>query len=97
MGRHTGRMQKSTGRAVMRSPSALSLRREAERQFWKQIAIGITSEKACNCRCSRSSDQSAKRSRPDSTPRVLATWPPVRRSTLRMRAISSSTLKGLVT
>lgn len=46
MGRHTGRMQKSMGRAAMRSPGAPSLRREVERQFWKQIATGITSEKA---------------------------------------------------
>ncbi|MNY23755.1 Integrase core domain protein [compost metagenome] len=30
----------------MRSPGAPSLRREVERQFWKQIATGITSEKA---------------------------------------------------
>lgn len=39
-------MQKSVGRAAMRSPGAPSLRREVERQFWKQIATGITSEKA---------------------------------------------------
>lgn len=30
----------------MRSPGAPSLRREVERQFWAQIATGITSEKA---------------------------------------------------
>jgi hypothetical protein len=30
----------------MRSPGAPSLRREVERQFWKQIATGITIEKA---------------------------------------------------
>ena len=30
----------------MRSPRAPSLRREIERQFWQQIATGITSEKA---------------------------------------------------
>lgn len=30
----------------MRSPGAPWLRREIERQFWKQIATGITSEKA---------------------------------------------------
>ena len=46
MGRPAGRIQKLTGRAVMRSPGAPSLRREVERQFWKQIATGITSEKA---------------------------------------------------
>jgi len=39
-------MQKLTGRSAMRSPSAPSLRREVERQFWKHIATGITSEKA---------------------------------------------------
>src|SRR3546814_15986919 len=31
---------------AMRSPDAPSLRREVERQFWKQMATGITSEKA---------------------------------------------------
>ena len=46
MGRPAGRIQKLTGRAVMRSPGAPSLGREVERQFWKQIATGITSEKA---------------------------------------------------
>jgi hypothetical protein len=45
MGRPAGWMQKLTGRGAMRSP-APSLRREVERQFWKQIATGITSEKA---------------------------------------------------
>jgi hypothetical protein len=30
----------------MHSPGAPSLRREVERQFWVQIATGITSEKA---------------------------------------------------
>ncbi|MFZ2990208.1 IS30 family transposase [Ideonella sp.] len=39
-------MQKLTGRGAMRSPGAPSLRREVERQFWQQIATGITSEKA---------------------------------------------------
>ena len=46
MGRPVGWMQKFTGRAAMRSPGAPSLRREVERQFWEQIATGITSEKA---------------------------------------------------
>ena len=46
MGRPAGWMQKFTGRAAMRSPGAPSLGREMERQFWKQIAKGITSEKA---------------------------------------------------
>ena len=38
MGRPAGWMQKLTGRGAMRSPSAPSLRREVERQFWEQIA-----------------------------------------------------------
>lgn len=46
MGRPAGWMQNLTGRGAMRSPGAPSLRREIERQFWQQIATGITSEKA---------------------------------------------------
>jgi len=46
MGRPAGWMREVTGRAAMRSPGAPSLRREVERQFWVQIATGITSEKA---------------------------------------------------
>lgn len=46
MGRPAGWMQKLTGRDVMRSPGAPSLRREVERKFWEQVATGITSEKA---------------------------------------------------
>ncbi|MFM9428825.1 hypothetical protein RCH10_005302 [Variovorax sp. GrIS 2.14] len=46
MGRPAGWMQKLTGRVAMRSPGAPSLRREVERKFWKQIAAGVTSEKA---------------------------------------------------
>ena len=46
MGRPAGWMQALTGRQGMRSPGAPSLRREVERQFWAQIATGITSEKA---------------------------------------------------
>ena len=46
MGRPAGWMQKLTGRGAMRSPGAPSLRREVERQFWEQIATGITSERA---------------------------------------------------
>ena len=46
MGRPAGWMQSLTGRAVMRSPGAPSHRREVERQFWQQIATGITSERA---------------------------------------------------
>jgi hypothetical protein len=46
MGRPVGWVQKLTGRGAMRSPGAPSLRNEIERLFWKQIATGITSEKA---------------------------------------------------
>lgn len=46
MGRPAGWMQALTGREAMRSPGAPSLRRGVERQFWAQIATGITSEKA---------------------------------------------------
>ena len=46
MGRPARWMQQITGRSAMRSPGAPSLRHEVERLFWKQIAIGITSEKA---------------------------------------------------
>jgi hypothetical protein len=46
MGRPAGWMQKLTGRGAMRSPGAPSLRCETERMFWKQIATGLTSEKA---------------------------------------------------
>lgn len=46
MGRPAGWMQTLTGRGTMRSPGAPSHRRETERLFWKQIATGITSEKA---------------------------------------------------
>ncbi len=46
MGRPAGWMKQLTGRDAMRSPGAPSHRREVERQFWGQIATGITSEKA---------------------------------------------------
>jgi hypothetical protein len=46
MGRPASWMKKLTGRGAMRSPGAPSHWREVERQFWKQIAMGITSEKA---------------------------------------------------
>lgn len=46
MGRPAGWMQKLTGRGAMRSPGAPSHRREVERQFWEQIATGMTSESA---------------------------------------------------
>ena len=46
MGRPAGWMKKLTGRAAMHSPGAPSHRSEIERLFWKQIATGVTSEKA---------------------------------------------------
>jgi transposase len=46
MGRPAGWMKQLTGREAMRSQGAPSLRREVERQFWVQIATGITSERA---------------------------------------------------
>lgn len=46
MGRPAGWMNELTGRGAMRSPGAPSHRREIERQFWKKVATGITSEKA---------------------------------------------------
>jgi biotin carboxyl carrier protein len=46
MGRPAGWMKQLTGREALRSPGAPSHRREVERQFWAQIATGITSEKA---------------------------------------------------
>ena len=46
MGRPAGWMQKLTGRGAMRSPGVPSLRREVERQFWEQIATGMTSQRA---------------------------------------------------
>ena len=46
MGRPAGWMNALTGRSPMKSPGAPSLRREVEREFWRQIAIGITTEEA---------------------------------------------------
>jgi IS30 family transposase len=46
MNQSAGRMYQLTGRGAMHSPGAPSLRDEIERQFWKQIATGITSESA---------------------------------------------------
>ena len=46
MGRPAGWMRQLTGRSAMRSPGAPSLRHAIERLFWKQIATGITSERA---------------------------------------------------
>jgi hypothetical protein len=46
MGRPAEWMQGLTGRAPMRSPGKSSLRRDVERQFWCEIAKGLTSEYA---------------------------------------------------
>jgi len=46
MGRPAGWMTELTGRSPMKSPGAPRHRREIEREFWKQIATGITSEAA---------------------------------------------------
>jgi IS30 family transposase len=46
MGRPSGWMKKINGRGSLRSPGAPSHRNEIQRLFWKQIATGITSEKA---------------------------------------------------
>jgi len=46
MGRPAGWMRELTGRSPMKSPGAPSHRREVEREFWRQIATGVTSEAA---------------------------------------------------
>lgn len=46
MGRPAGWMKALTGRSPMKSPGAPSLRREVERRFWGEIAVGRTSEDA---------------------------------------------------
>ena len=46
MGRPAGWMKELTGRSLMKSPGAPSVRREVERQFWRVIATGVTSEDA---------------------------------------------------
>ena len=46
MGRPAGWMKELTGRSAMKSPGAPSLRREVEREFWREIAKGVTSEDA---------------------------------------------------
>lgn len=46
MGRPAGWMKELTGRSPMMSPGAPTHRREVQREFWKQIASGITSEAA---------------------------------------------------
>lgn len=44
MGRPAGWMKELTGRSPMKSPGAPALRREVEREFWREIATGVTSE-----------------------------------------------------
>ncbi len=46
MGRPAGWVRDLTGRSPMKSPGAPSLRREVEREFWREIAKGVTSEEA---------------------------------------------------
>ena len=46
MGRPAGWMVALTGRSAMKSPGKPSLRREVEREFWCEIAKGVTSEQA---------------------------------------------------
>src|SRR6266545_7527395 len=46
MGRPAGWMKELTGRSAMKSPGAPALRREVEREFWREIAKGVTSEEA---------------------------------------------------
>ena len=46
MGRPAGWMKELTGRALMKSPGAPSLRRDVERLFWRGIARGLSSEDA---------------------------------------------------
>jgi len=46
MGRPAGWMKQLTGRGAMRSPGAPSHRNAIERKFWKEVATGVTSEKA---------------------------------------------------
>jgi IS30 family transposase len=46
MGRPAGWMKELTGRSPMKSPGAPSHRREIEREFWRVIATGVTSEQA---------------------------------------------------
>ena len=46
MGRPAGWMVALTGRSAMKSPGKPSLRREVEREFWREIAKGVTSEQA---------------------------------------------------
>lgn len=48
MGRPAGWMTELTGRSAMRSPGAPSHRREVERLFWREIAMGLLTEEAAN-------------------------------------------------
>ena len=46
MGRPAGWMMALTGRSSMKSPGAPSLRREVEREFWREVAKGLLPEDA---------------------------------------------------
>ena len=46
MGRPAGWMKELAGRSPMKSLRAPSHRREVEREFWREIAKGVTSEEA---------------------------------------------------
>jgi IS30 family transposase len=46
MGRPAGWMKELTGRSPMRSPGAPRHRREVEREFWRVIATGVTTDRA---------------------------------------------------
>ena len=46
MGRPAGWMKALTGRSPMKSPGAPAHRREVEREFWRVIATGVTSDEA---------------------------------------------------
>jgi Helix-turn-helix domain len=48
MGRPAGWMTALTGRSPMKSPGAPLLRREVEREFWREIAKGLFPEEAAN-------------------------------------------------
>ena len=46
MGRPAGWMKELQGLSPMKSPGAPSVRREVEREYWREIATGVTSEDA---------------------------------------------------
>ena len=46
MGRPAGWMSELTGRAPMKSPGSPAHRKEVEREFWRSVATGITSDRA---------------------------------------------------